>query len=78
VGSVKIDLWVLPYASYPPTNANSICGANEPLINNAQSAQDTTLSGWSPRLSAGDCIIANVDSATTIERVMLHLVAERS
>jgi len=78
VGSVQVDFWKSAFADYPPTDASSICGANEMLISNAQSAQDASLTDWTIQMSAGDCLIVNVDSCTTIRRMLAHFTVERS
>jgi len=72
-GSIKIDIWKDTYANFPPTDADSICGGNEPEISSAQKYQDSTLSGWTKTINAGDILAFNVDSAATIERVTLVL-----
>ena len=77
-GSIKIDIWAIALASFPPTNTNSICGANEPVISGAWYGQDVTLEGWTWQLSAGTCLLFNIDSCTTIQRAMLWLGLERS
>lgn len=78
VGSIKIDVWKAALASYPPTNANTITAANEIAISGAQSAYDTTLTGWTVQFAAGSTFILNVDSCTTIQRATVYLGWERS
>ena len=72
-GSIKIDIWKDTYANFPPDNADSICGGNEPEIVGAQKDQDSTLTGWTTGITAGDILAFNVDSCTTIERVTVSL-----
>jgi hypothetical protein len=72
-GSVVIDLWKDTYANYPPTVADSITASAKPTIATAVQSQDTTLTGWTTSVSAGDTIRFNVDSASTITRVTLVL-----
>ncbi len=76
-GSIKIDIWKDTYANFPPTDADSICGGNEPEISSAQKYQDSTLSGWTKTINAGDILAFNVDSAATIERVTLVLKVKK-
>lgn len=77
-GSIVVDLWVDSYANYPPTGADSICGAAKPTIAAATKSKDTTLTGWDPALTAGDTIRFNVDSATSITRVTVALTVTRA
>ncbi len=72
-GSIVIDIWKDTYANFPPTNADSITAAAPPTITAAIKSKDTTLTGWSKTLLAGDVLAFNVDSCATIERVTLTL-----
>jgi len=73
VGSVVFDIWKAPYASYPPTVANTITAAAKPTIAAANKSQDGTLTGWTTSIFAGDCLRFNIDSIATIQRVELTL-----
>ena len=77
-GSIVVDIWRDPYANYPPTVADTITAAAKPTLSSAQKAQDTTLSGWSKTLKAGDILAFNVDSATTVTRVTLSLLVRKT
>ncbi len=72
-GSIVIDIWKDTYANYPPTVADTITASAKPTINSATKSQDTTLSGWTTSVSAGDTIRYNVDSCTDITRCTLIL-----
>lgn len=72
-GSIVIDVWKLTFASFPPTVANTIVAAAPPTLSSARSASDTTLTGWTKSVLAGDVIAFNVNSATTVTRVNLLL-----
>jgi hypothetical protein len=73
-GSAVVDIWKVPYATYPATSANSICGSNKPTLSSAAKSQDTVLAGWSTlSVLQGDCIRFHVDSATTITRLCMVL-----
>lgn len=76
-GSIKVDIWKDTYANYPPTDADSICGGNEPEISSATKDKDTTLTGWTTTLNEDDILAFNVDSVTTIERCTVVLKVER-
>lgn len=72
-GSAVVDIWKDTYANFPPTNADSITASAKPTISAAQKSEDTTLTGWTTSVSAGDVFAFNVDSATTITRLTLEL-----
>jgi len=77
-GSIIVDIWKDTYASYPPTDADSITSATPPTIASAIKATDTTLSGWTKTIAAGDTLRYNVDSCTTITRCTISLTIRRS
>lgn len=72
-GSIQIDVWKDTYANFPPTDADSITAAAPVVISSATKANDTSLTGWSTSLSAGDILRFNVDSVSTITRVNLSM-----
>lgn len=73
VGSIVVDVWKRPYASYPPSVADKITSATPPTLTAANKSQDTTLSGWTTAFSVGDVFRFNVNSASTVKRVTLSL-----
>lgn len=78
VGSAVVNIWKVAYGSFPPSSANKITASAPPTISAAQNAQDSTLSGWTTSLSAGDIMAFNVDSAATVQRVTLSLLVTKS
>jgi hypothetical protein len=72
-GSIVVDVWKDTYANYPPTDADSITGSAPITISSAIKSQDTTLTGWTTTLSAGDILLFNVDSASTVTQVTITL-----
>jgi len=72
-GSITIDIWKDTYANFPPTDADSICGGNEPAIASGQKYQDSTLTNWTTTINDGDILAFNVDSCATITRVTVAL-----
>jgi hypothetical protein len=72
-GSIVIDVWKDVYANYPPTVADTITASAKPTITTALKSQNTTLTGWTTALTAGDILAINVDSAATITRCTLSL-----
>jgi len=77
-GSIVVDIWKDTYANFPPTDADSITASAPPTISSAQKSQDSTLTGWTKSISAGDILAFNVDSCTTITRVTISLKVERT
>jgi hypothetical protein len=77
-GSIVIDVWKDSYANFPPTVADTITASAKPTLSTAAKSQDTTLTGWTTAVAAGDILRFNVDSATTVTRVTLSLTATRA
>lgn len=75
-GDLVIDVWVEDYASLPATDADSITAAAPPTLDSAQTATDSTLTGWTADFSAGDWFYFNVDSASTVTKATLVLKVE--
>lgn len=76
-GSIVIDLWKDTYANFPPTDADTITASAPVTISSAQKATDTTLTGWTTSVTAGDIIRVNVDSASTVTRFTLAIRVKR-
>jgi hypothetical protein len=51
---------------------------SSPTLSSAQKSEDTTLTGWTTALSAGDILRFNVDSVAIIARVTLALALTRT
>lgn len=77
-GSIVIDIWKDTYANYPPTIADTITASALPTISSAIKSQDTTLTGWTTSVTAGDVIRFNVNSCSTITRCNIILSITRS
>lgn len=77
-GSIVVDIWKDSYANHPPTVADTITASAKPTISSATKSQDTTLSGWSTSISAGQILRFNVDSVTSIQRLTVALKVSRS
>lgn len=76
-GSCVIDVWKAAYPTVP-TVANTITASAKPTLSSAQVSQNTTLTGWTTSVSAGDVFGFNVDSASTVKRVTLTLTVQKS
>lgn len=72
-GSIVVDVWKDSYANYPPTDADSITSSAPITISATNKSQDTTLTGWTTSISAGDVLGFNVDSASTITRLTIAI-----
>lgn len=75
-GSVVIDVLKSTYANFPTTA--SICASAKPTLSTAQKSQDSTLTGWTTAVAAGDVIEFNVNSVTTVTGVTLVLEGNRT
>lgn len=76
VGSVAMDIWKDAYASFPPTDADSIVGTTPLAITASNKYQDVTLTEWETDIAAGETLRFNVDSCDTITRVTVSVVVE--
>lgn len=77
-GSIVVDLWKDTYANFPPTDADTITAGAEVTISAATKAQDSTLTGWTKTLAKGDVIGFNVDSVSTITRLVISIKGTRT
>lgn len=77
-GSIVVDIWKDTYANFPPLDADSITASAPVTISSAVKSQDTTLTGWTTSLAAGDILGFNVDSATTVKQVTISLLVTRT
>ena len=76
-GSVVVDIWKDTYANFPPTIADTIVASAPPTLSGAAKSQDTTLTGWTTSISAGDILRVEFDSFATLTRVQLCLKVKR-
>lgn len=77
-GSIVLDVWKDTYANYPPTLADTIAAAAKPTLSAAQKATDSTLTGWTTTINAGDILLANIDSVSGITNAVLTLKVQRT
>jgi hypothetical protein len=75
-GSLVLDVWKDTYANHPPTVADSITASAKPTLSGANKALDTTLTGWTTAIAAGDVFVVKVDSCSGIQSVSLQLTVE--
>lgn len=72
-GSIEFDIIKDSYISFDPENSGSIVAASRPTLNNATRSLDTTLSGWTTTINAGDILGISVVSVSGIKKVVLSL-----
>lgn len=70
-GSAVVDIKKGTYSAFP--TVSSITASAKPTLSASQKSQDSTLTGWTTSVSAGDILRFNVDSATTVTRVTVAL-----
>jgi hypothetical protein len=75
-GSIVVDIWKDTYANYPPTVADTITASAKPTITTATKSEDSTLTGWTTSVAAGDVFRFNVDSVTSLKMVTVELTVE--
>lgn len=71
------DLWKDTYANYPPTVADTITAAAKPTLAAVIKSQDAVLTGWTKSFNKGDIVLPNVDSAATVQWVMMIVEAKK-
>ena len=77
-GSAVVDIWKDTYANYPPTVADTITASAKPTLSSAIKNTDSTLTGWTVALAAGDWLFFNLDSITTCTYVRVDLSVTRA
>lgn len=77
-GDLTLDVWRDAYASYPPTNGDSIVAAANPALSSADHGSDSTLTGWSTTGAANDVYNIEVEAAATITQVTFAMIVERT
>jgi hypothetical protein len=75
-GSIAITIKKATYSGFP--TLSSIVASAKPTLSSAQKSTDSTLTGWTTNVSAGDVLEIVVDSASTVTRVTLALKVRRS
>jgi hypothetical protein len=73
--SAVVDVWKVAYASAPPTVSNTITASDLPTLSSAQKFNDTTLTGWTTSINAGDTMAFKLNSASTCTYLNVTLQA---
>lgn len=68
---IVIDVWAEEYASHPPTVLDTITAAAKPTLSGVTKNEDSTLTGWTVALAAGDVLEINVDSAAATKAQLI-------
>lgn len=76
-GNITVSIWKDTYANYPPTSTDNITASAPVTITSSNKSQDSTLSGWTKTITAGDILRYNVDSCATIKRVTISLMVNK-
>lgn len=76
-GSIVIDIWKDTHANFPPTDSDSITASAPPTLSGAVKGSDSTLTGWTKAITAGDTLRFNVDSISGVTRFNLNLRYKR-
>jgi hypothetical protein len=77
-GGLVIDIWKATHANAPPTSGDSICASARPTLSSAQKSEDTSLTGWTVDFAAGDWLVFNVVSVSTVKMATLSLAYVRT
>ena len=72
-GSIAIAVYKDTYANYPPTSADIISASTSMKITSGSKATDSTLTGWTKTVTAGDVLRYEVISASTLQEVKVDL-----
>ena len=75
-GSAVVNILKSTYAGFP--TMTTICSGTKPTLSAAQKYEDTTLSGWTTALAAGDVLRFDLDSIATITSVTCALKVRRT
>lgn len=78
VGSAVIDLWLAPFASFPPLVGNSITGSAPPTLTAAASASSSTLTGWTTVAAKTNILAFNVNSIAASRQLTISLACGRN
>lgn len=78
-GSIVVDVKKDTYANFPPSGSgDSICASAKPTVSATTKSQDTTLTGWTTSIAAGDILGFDVDSVSTITRCTIILTVTKT
>ncbi len=76
--STVVDIWSDTYANFPPADADSITASAPVTITTAANSEDTTLTGWTTVMVAGNILAWNVDSNDNATRLLVSLTCDNN
>jgi hypothetical protein len=71
IGSIAIDIWKDAFTNFPPVVGKSITASAIPTIYSDKKYHDSSLTGWTKTISAGDVLRFNINSVVTITRASI-------
>lgn len=74
-GSMVVDIEKATYSGLFSTS--SICASAKPTLSSARKNEDTTLTGWTTSVAAGDWLLFQVDSCSGISRATVALTMQK-
>lgn len=72
-GDCVIDIRRSTFAAFPPIGGDSICGATKPTIASDIKYEDTTFTGWTTVIDAGDILAVVLESVVTFTLVQVNI-----
>jgi hypothetical protein len=72
-GNCIVDVRKAPFASFPPTAANSIAGSSKPTISGGATYFDGVLNSWNTSISAGDVLAFSLSTTTIFTSITIVL-----
>ena len=72
-GSCVIDVWKAAIGSYPPAIGGDITGGVPPSISAGTTYDNSTLSGWTTAVAAGDVILLRLASSSTFTSISIQI-----
>lgn len=75
-GSAVVEISKATLANWPTVSV--ITASAKPTLSSARKNSSTTLTGWTTAVAAGDVLQIGVNSASTVQRVVLNLRVRRT
>lgn len=76
-GSCVVAVWKDIFNNYPPTAGDNIAASAPPTVSSALGSRDSTLTGWTLSITAGDCIRFHLTSVTAATRITISLKVKK-
>jgi hypothetical protein len=73
-GSCVVDVRKGTFSAYPALS--SICGGSKPTVSSGTKSTDTTLSGWTTAVAAGDVLTFVLESSSVFTTIAINLEFE--